>query len=89
MLIVLVLFMTVLLRFAIVALVVYFLLPATRACPRCGDEAVLIRHAVLRYIVPALEHRWCLQCGWGGLVRRVPPPRSIPQSRVINRAARS
>ena len=87
MLIVLVLFITVLLRVGIVVAVVYLMLPRTRACPRCGDELVSIRHPVLHYLVPALEHRWCLRCGWTGVVRRGPP--SLPQSRVIKRAARS
>jgi hypothetical protein len=89
MLIVVVLFATVLLRFGIVLFVVYLILPATRTCPRCGTDLALIRHPVLRRLLPLLEHRWCLGCGWSGAVRRVPHERPIPQSRVINRAARS
>ncbi len=89
MLIVVVLFATVLLRFGIVMIVVYLMLPATRACPRCSHELALIRHSVLRVVVPVLEHRWCLHCGWSGVVRRMPPERGVRQSRVINRAARS
>jgi hypothetical protein len=87
MLIVAVLFATVLLRFAIVLAVVYLILPATRVCPHCANALTLIRHPVLRRIIPAVEHRWCLECGWNGLVRR--GPRRVPQSRVISRAARS
>jgi hypothetical protein len=87
MLIVFVLMTTVVLRVGIVLAVVYIMLPVTRACPRCHDELVLIRHSLLRLLVPALEHRWCLGCGWSGVVRRA--PRVLPQSRVINRAARS
>ena len=87
MLIVAVLFGTVLLRFAIVLVVVYFILPATRTCPHCATELTLIRHGILRRLIPAVEHRWCLGCGWNGLVRRT--PRRISQSRVISRAARS
>ncbi len=41
----------------------------------------LIKHSLLRVLLPAVEHRWCLDCGWSGVVR--------VQSRVINRAARS
>jgi hypothetical protein len=90
MLIVVVLFATVLLRAAIVMTVVYFILPATRVCPHCAADLTLIRHAVLRRLVPYVEHRWCLTCGWSGLVRRsTTPPLPTPQSRVINRAARS
>jgi len=66
-----VLLATVLLRFSIVATVVYLLLPRGPSCPRCGVEAATIRHPFLRRVLPWLEHRWCLDCGWNGLVRRV------------------
>jgi len=87
MLIAVVLFVTVLLRFAIVLAAVYLILPATRACPHCARDLTLIQHPVLRRLIPGVEHRWCLGCGWNGLVRRA--PRKVPQSRVISRAARS
>jgi hypothetical protein len=37
-------------------------------CPACSGEAVLIR-SPLRYL-PALEWRWCTECGWEGWLRR-------------------
>ena len=83
MLIAAVLFATVLLRFGLVLAVVYVLIPKGPACPRCGAMPARVRHPVLRWILPSLEHSWCLDCGWNGLVRR------RPQSRVISRAARS
>jgi hypothetical protein len=86
-LIVFVLLATVVLRVGIVLIVVYLVLPVTMACPRCGDKLILLRHPILRRLVPVLEHRWCLRCGWLGVVRRTARPQS--QSRVINRAARS
>jgi hypothetical protein len=82
-----VLLVTVLLRFTIVAAVVYLLLPRGPACPRCGVETATIRHPLLRLLVPLLEHRWCLECAWNGLVRRAPS--GGRQSRVISRTARS
>lgn len=82
MLVVVVLFATVLLRAGIVLTFVYFILPAKRACPLCGAQLTTIQHAVLRRLLPMVEHRWCLHCGWSGLVRHV-------QSRVMRRAARS
>ena len=84
MLIVVVLFATVLLRAGIVLAVVYVILPATRTCPQCGTALATIRHPVLRILVPIVKHAWCLDCGWSGVVRG-----GGPQSRVINRAARS
>jgi hypothetical protein len=82
-----VLLATVLLRFSIVATVVYLLLPRGPSCPRCGVETATIRHRFVRRLLPSLEHRWCLDCGWNGLVRRGPAGHS--QSRVISRTARS
>ncbi len=70
MLIVVVLFATVLLRAAIVTAFVYLMLPAQRACPRCGAQLARIQHAVLRRLLPVVEHRWCLECGWTGVVRQ-------------------
>ncbi|HEV8381694.1 MAG TPA: hypothetical protein VGQ29_08915 [Gemmatimonadales bacterium] len=82
MLVVVVLFATVLLRAGIVLTFVYVILPAKRVCPLCGAQLALIQHSVLRRLLPMVEHRWCLECGWSGIVRQV-------QSRVIKRAARS
>jgi hypothetical protein len=79
-LIVAVLLATVALRFSLVAILTYVLLPRGPACPHCGAELTLIRNTFLRRLVPLLEHRWCLECRWHGIVR---------QSRVINRTARS
>ena len=89
MLIVVVLLATVMLRFTIVVSVVYLLLPTARACPHCADELVLIRHPVLRRLLSLVEHRWCLRCGWTGIVRRRVRLPEQPQSRVISRTARS
>lgn len=83
MLIVVVLFATVLLRAGIVLACVYLMLPKAFSCPRCGDKLTLIRHPVLRRVLPPVEHRWCLGCGWSGLVKRVRERRQIlPQSRI-------
>lgn len=82
MLVVVVLFTTVLLRAGIVLTFVYYMLPAKRACPHCGAQLALIQHALLRRLLPVVEHRWCLDCGWSGVVRQ-------RQSRVMRRAARS
>ena len=71
MLIVVVLFATVLLRAAIVMTFVYLMLPAKRVCPHCGAPLALIQHSVLRRLLPVVEHRWCLDCGWSGVVRQI------------------
>lgn len=88
MLIVAVLLVTVLMRIALIGAVVYLLLPKGSRCPNCQVEMVAIRSRMLQRFLPVIQRRWCLECGWSGLVRRgdAAPQR---QSRVINRAPRS
>jgi hypothetical protein len=49
---------------------------------------VPLRNRFLDSLLPVLQRRWCLECGWDGVVRRV---RGAPNhSRdVMSRAARS
>jgi hypothetical protein len=71
MLVVVVLLVTVVMRLAIVTAVVYLLLPRGPLCPHCGLEMAAVRNRLLDRLLPALQRRWCLECGWDGLVRRV------------------
>lgn len=86
MVVVVVLLATVVLRAVIVLSFVYLMLPKQSVCPRCGAPLARVHHAVLRLLVPIVDHCWCLDCGWNGIVRQQPRP---TQSRVISRAARS
>lgn len=71
MLVVVVLLVTVVMRLAIVTAVVYLLLPRGALCPHCGVEMAALRNRFFDALLPALQRRWCLECGWNGLVRRV------------------
>jgi hypothetical protein len=71
MLIVGVLLFTVVLRLVIVATVVYLLLPAGPLCPHCKVEMVPIRNRLFDTLIPLLQRRWCMECGWNGVVRRI------------------
>jgi hypothetical protein len=84
MLIVIVLLITVLMRVAIVTAVVYLLLPAGPLCPHCKVEMVPIRNRLFDRLLRALQRRWCLECGWNGLVRRsrAAPTRSLAPGRT-------
>ncbi len=66
----LVLFATVLLRVVIIAAVAYLLLPLGPLCPHCQVEMLPIRNRLLERLLPAVQRRWCFQCGWNGVVRR-------------------
>lgn len=69
--IVAVLFATVLLRLAMILGVAYFLVPRGPLCPHCQVEMLPLRHPVLDRVLPGLQRRWCMECGWNGVVRRV------------------
>ncbi len=71
MLVVVVLLTTVLLRVVIVTAVVYLLLPQGPLCPHCHVDMVAIRNRFFDRVVPLLQRRWCIECGWNGVVRRV------------------
>jgi len=70
MLVVAVLLVTVLMRVAIVCAVAYLLLPPDPLCPHCRSTMLPIRNRVLDRLLPAIQRRWCLECGWNGVVRR-------------------
>ena len=70
MLIVLVLLATVILRVGVVLVAVYLLLPRGPQCRACSTEMLRVSSGALDRWVPALERRWCLSCGWSGIVRR-------------------
>lgn len=78
MLIVLVLLATVFMRLAIVTAVVYLLLPQGPLCPHCRVEMMPIWNRLFDRLLPALQRRWCLECGWNGVVRGGRGERSRP-----------
>ena len=71
MLVVVVLLVTVAMRVAIVAAVTYLLLPRGPVCPHWGIEMAALENRFFDHWLPALQRRWCLECGWDGVVRRV------------------
>ena len=85
MLVVLVLLATVLLRVAIITAVAYLLLPCGPVCPHCKMDMLAIRNRFVDLLVPALQRRWCVECGWNGIVRRVErtPSRTEPRRPLI------
>lgn len=86
----LVLLVTVVMRLAIITVVAYLLLQRGPRCPHCGIDMAAVRNRLFDRLLPALERRWCLECGWDGVVRRVRSRPHPDQSIVVmRRAARS
>ncbi|HUK21736.1 MAG TPA: hypothetical protein VLV45_09285 [Gemmatimonadales bacterium] len=79
-LIIVVLLFTVLMRFAIILGVAYMLVPRGVTCPRCGLVMTPIRNVVLDRLLPVLQRRWCLDCGWNGVTRRARPRTTPPHA---------
>ena len=64
-----VLLATVLLRFVFVVALAYLVLPRGTECPHCAAPLDQVQAGVWS-AVTGLERRFCLECGWAGLVRR-------------------
>jgi len=69
-----VLMATVLLRFVLVAALAYLVLPRGIDCPHCAAPLTLLQ-AGWWSVLTGVERRFCLECGWTGVVRhrRRPP----------------
>ncbi len=52
-----------------IALLIAFL-PSGRDCPRCGGETIPIRNRLLHPFRRFLSLRWCMACGWDGVMRQ-------------------
>ncbi len=78
-LVVAVLLATVMMRLAIICAVAYLLLPKGPLCPLCHVAMLPIRNRLLGRLLPVVQRRWCLECGWNGVVRRSPP---VPKAEV-------
>jgi hypothetical protein len=75
-----VLLATVVLRFIMIGALAYLLLPRGSACPHCGDPMAVVHHGWMALLLPRIERRFCVACGWSGVVRRVPvaEPAAMP-----------
>lgn len=69
------------------AAVSYRSLPTGRACPQCADETIRLRARLLdagAIVTPSTLHRrFCLGCGWEGVIR-LPRSSSIPASPPVD-----
>ncbi len=68
----------VLIRLAVMGLFLLVIVSVGPGCPACGCEAVLVRSPWLIRRLKWLQRRWCMSCGWQGLLRRGPRRRVEP-----------
>lgn len=61
----------------------YVFLPAGRDCPRCASETLPIRSSILRPIRSLASLRWCIACGWEGVMRHAMLRRPLPKLEVV------
>lgn len=66
------------LRVLAVAFIVAFIVRPVLSCPACFQSTVPIRKEWLRLFRSHLEWRWCANCGWEGLARRLPKAKGAP-----------
>jgi hypothetical protein len=73
------LFLVFLLPLALSAMVGYRALPTGCGCPQCRGETLRLQSRSLQYasaVLPRTEvhRRWCMTCGWDGVVKVKPEP---------------
>lgn len=64
-----VLLATVALRFVFIVAFAYLVLPRGTNCPHCAAPLSEVRAGWLAWLA-GVERRFCLECGWSGIVRR-------------------
>jgi hypothetical protein len=57
----------------------YVLVPYGRCCPACGGETVRIRSDGPIALLPSIERRWCVECGWSWFRRKRPPKSAVEE----------
>lgn len=64
-------------------ILLYLFLPTGRECPRCAAETLPIRSRLLRPFHSLASSRWCMECGWQGVVRTSVMRRPLPKLEVV------
>ena len=57
----------------VAATVIFFaMLPPGDRCPNCDNPTTRVASPFSDRLLPWLRKRWCLTCGWQGMLRRGP-----------------
>lgn len=51
--------------------IAWLLIPPGRLCPACGAETVALERRGVARLLPGVQRRWCVECGWSWFRRRV------------------
>ena len=58
------------LRVAVLCGIALLLIPPGRRCPACGAETAVLERTGLAQLLPRVERRWCVECGWSWFRKR-------------------
>lgn len=76
------------LRIVAATIVFILILPRGDRCPMCDAVTLRVHSSALRHFHLPLAKRWCLACGWVGVMRRIQPVDSAPSSAAEASGAR-
>ena len=68
------------LRIIVATIVFLYILPAGDRCPNCDAVTLHMQSRAWSMLMPWFRTSWCMDCGWDGFLRRLPPDESAPQS---------
>jgi len=61
----------------------FLFLPTGKDCPRCSGDTLLLRSRMLRPVRRLANLRWCMACGWEGVMRNAVITRPLPTLEVV------
>ncbi len=60
----------VVLRILVIGGIAWLLVPPGRRCPACGAETVALERRGMGRLLPGIQRRWCVACGWSWYRKR-------------------
>ena len=60
----------VVLRVLVIGGIAWLLIPPGRRCPACGAETVALERRGIARLLPGIQRRWCVECGWSWFRRK-------------------
>jgi hypothetical protein len=70
------------LRIIAATVVFYYILPRGDRCPNCDSVTLRVEPTGFDRLLPWLRSSWCIECGWDGMLRPVPPSGPLAPRRI-------